>query len=57
MNSIQSFDTTSSSIFDKVNEQTKSVWCNEMSAVEFSMDEETTDRADLLAKLYTGFYR
>lgn len=57
IDSLQSFDTTSGSIFDQVKEKTTSIWCQEMSAVQFSMDEQTSDRTDLLSKLYTGFYR
>jgi predicted alpha-1,2-mannosidase len=54
---LERYDTTQASIFDSVNEAIASLWCTEMSAVEFSVEGETADRGDLLTKMYTAYYR
>jgi putative alpha-1,2-mannosidase len=54
---LSSYDTSQSSIIDQVKDATAAIWCKEMSAVEFGMDVQTTDRSDLLSKMYTAFYR
>lgn len=54
---IRNYDASQLSIFDSVKDTTISLWCDEMSSVEFEMTQESADRVDLTSKLYTAFYR